>query len=90
MKKTLIRIIALTVAGFVLAIIGLFLLTEQPAAPIPEFPSPKDRDEAWRQDIAFLRDEFLNVGSDVDLPVTVSFQDYLSGHDPVLEAISSR
>ena len=27
---------------------------------------------------------------DVDLPVTVSFQGYLSGHDPVLEAISSR
>ena len=27
---------------------------------------------------------------DVDLPVTISFRDYLSGHDPVLEAISSQ
>jgi len=27
---------------------------------------------------------------DVDFPVTLSFQDYLSGHDPVLEAIFSK
>ncbi len=27
---------------------------------------------------------------DIDLPVTVSFQDYLAGRDPVLEAITSR
>ena len=41
----------------------------------------------------FFMDLFLAVPAgdlDVDLPVTVSFQDYLSGHDPVLEAISSR
>jgi hypothetical protein len=40
----------------------------------------------------FFKDLFYAVPAgdiDVDLPITVSFQDYLSGHDPVLEIILS-
>lgn len=41
----------------------------------------------------FFKDLFYAVPAgdlDVDLPVSVSFQDYLSGHDPLLEVIFSR
>jgi hypothetical protein len=41
----------------------------------------------------FFNDLFYSVPAgdiDVDLPITVSFEDYLSGHDPVLDAISSQ
>ena len=61
MKKIVIRIVALGVSLFVLTIVGLILLTEQPEAPAPEFPPPQGREEAWRQDIAYLRDEFPRV-----------------------------
>jgi len=41
----------------------------------------------------FFNDLFYSVPAgdiDVDLPVTVSFEDYLSGDDPVLDAVSSQ
>jgi len=41
----------------------------------------------------FFGDLFLHVPAgdiDINLPVTVSFQDYLSGQDPLLETISSQ
>jgi hypothetical protein len=61
LKKILIRIVVLGVIVVVLAQVGLILLTKQPGAPTAEFSAPQGRDEAWRQDIAFLRDEFLKV-----------------------------
>ncbi len=59
MKKLIAQMLG--VKWFVQIIIGLFNLTSQRTAPIPKFPSPQDRDEAWRQDITYLRDEFLKV-----------------------------
>lgn len=61
MKKIVIRVVALGTVLLVLAIVGLILLTEQPEAPAPEYAVPQGRDEAWHQDIAHLRDEFLRV-----------------------------
>jgi hypothetical protein len=61
MKKIVIRIIVAVIVSFILTISGLYFLTEQPDAPTPKFPAANDRDEAWHQDISFLRDEFLKV-----------------------------
>lgn len=61
MKKILIRIVLLGVAVVALVIVSLFILTEQPNVPTAKVPAPQNRDDAWRQDIGFLRDEFMKL-----------------------------
>ena len=78
MKKIIIRIVVIGVAGCVLTVVGLYLLTEQPGAPTPEFPAPQSRDEAWQQDIAFLRDEFLEVDRSFKEEAAHEFLDILN------------
>ncbi len=77
MKKILLRVVLTGVTLFVLAVVGLILLTNQPAAPTPDFSAPRDRDEAWRQDVAFLRDEFLKVDRSFTEETSQKFLDIL-------------
>ncbi len=79
MKKILIRIVVVGVAGFVLVVVGLIVLTAQPGAPNPEFSAPQGRDDAWHQDIAFLRDEFLNVDRSFEGETAQQYLDTLNG-----------
>jgi hypothetical protein len=67
------------VKWFVRVIIGLFNLTSQRTAPAPKFPGPQDRDEAWRQDIIYLRDEFPKVDRSFTQETLPEFTSILNG-----------
>ncbi len=77
MKYTRTRLVVLAAAGLALATAGLLALATQPEAPTPEYPPPRDRDEAWRQDIAYLRDEFTKVDRSFSAEASKRFQDLL-------------
>ena len=78
MKKILIRIVLLGVAMVALVIVSLVVLTEQPNAPTAKFPAPQNRDDAWRQDIGFLRDEFLKLDKSFTPETSQEFLDILN------------
>lgn len=61
MKKLLLTIAATVMLLTVIVVASLEILTEQPDAPVTELRPPGNRDDAWRQDIRFLRDEFLLI-----------------------------
>lgn len=58
MLRVILRVVFAVAALLILVVVGMELLTSQPKSPVANFPPPADRDEAWRQDLAFLRDEF--------------------------------
>ena len=86
--KLVIRIVAVSVGLLILAMLGLIFLTEQPDAPTPDFPEPQSRDEAWRQDIAYLRDEFLDVDRSFTPETSKEFLEILYDLDERVPSLS--
>jgi hypothetical protein len=78
MKKILISIVVAVVALFALLVGAVYFLEKQPGAPVADFPAPQGRDEAWRQDLTFLRDEFPQLDRSFTEESSRQFRDILS------------
>jgi len=64
------------------------MLADQPTAPIPEFSSPQGRDDAWRQDIAYLRRDFPRVDRSFTPETSRKFDSILSQTDERVPLLS--